>query len=88
MPAPSEREPLAAQLAEAAKAVSYTHLDVYKRQILVSGQPRVMGVREILKEWTAFRVECVRRRTYYDLHGKEKRLHLLKGCLLYTSRCV
>ena len=47
--------------------------------ILVSGQPRVMGVREILKEWTAFRVECVRRRTYYDLHGKEKRLHLLKG---------
>ena len=40
--------------------------------------------------------ECVRRRTYYDLQGKEKRLHLLKGleailldiCLLYTSRCV
>ncbi len=38
-----------------------------------------MGVREILKEWTAFRAECVRRRTYYDLHGKQKRLHLLKG---------
>ena len=47
--------------------------------ILVSGQPRVMGVREILREWTAFRMECVRRRTYYDLHGKEKRLHLLQG---------
>ena len=47
--------------------------------ILVSGQPRVMGVREILQEWTAFRMECVRRRTYYDLHGKEKRLHLLQG---------
>ena len=47
--------------------------------ILVSGQPRVMGVREILREWTAFRMECVRRRTYFDLHGKEKRLHLLKG---------
>ena len=47
--------------------------------ILVSGQPRVMGVREILQEWTAFRTECVRRRTYYDLHGKEKRLHLLEG---------
>ena len=47
--------------------------------ILVSGQPRVMGVREILKEWAAFRTECVRRRTYYDLHGKEKRLHLLQG---------
>ena len=38
--------------------------------ILVSGQPRVMGVREILKEWTAFRVECVRRRTYYDTARK------------------
>ena len=47
--------------------------------ILVSGQPRVMGVREILREWTAFRMECVRRRTYYDLHGKEKRLHPLQG---------
>ena len=47
--------------------------------ILVAGQPRVMGVREILQEWTAFRVKCVRRRTYYDLHGKEKRLHLLQG---------
>lgn len=47
--------------------------------ILISGQPRVMGVREILREWTAYRMECVRRRTYYDLHLKEKRLHLLEG---------
>ena len=47
--------------------------------ILISGTPRVMGVREILGEWAAFRTECVRRRTYYDLQGKEKRLHLLKG---------
>ena len=47
--------------------------------ILIAGQPRVMGVREILGEWAAFRTECVRRRTYYDLQGKEKRLHLLKG---------
>ena len=43
------------------------------------GQPGVMGVAEILTEWTAFRTECVRRRTYYDLQGKKKRLHLLKG---------
>ena len=49
--------------------------------ILISGMPRVMGVREILGEWAAFRTECVRRRTYYDLQGKEKRLHLLKGAL-------
>ena len=47
--------------------------------ILIAGMPRVMGVREILNEWTAFRTECVRRRTYFDLTGKEKRLHLLKG---------
>lgn len=47
--------------------------------ILVSGQPKVMGVREILEEWTAFRTECVRRRTFHELSGKEKRLHLLKG---------
>ena len=46
--------------------------------ILIAGMPRVMGVREILEEWTAFRTECVRRRTYHELHGKEKRLHLLK----------
>lgn len=47
--------------------------------VLVGGQPRVLGVRQILNEWVAFRIECVRRRTYYDLQGKQKRLHLLKG---------
>ena len=47
--------------------------------VLVAGQPRVMGVREILTEWQAFRMECVRRRTYYDLQGKKKRLHLLQA---------
>ncbi len=47
--------------------------------ILISGQPRVMGVREILNEWTAFRMECVRRRTWFELQGKQKRLHLLQG---------
>ena len=47
--------------------------------MLVGGQPRVLGVREILTEWIAFRMECVRRRAYHDLHTKEKRLHLLKG---------
>lgn len=36
--------------------------------VLVGGAPRVMGVRELLTEWTAFRVECVRRRTYFELH--------------------
>ena len=47
--------------------------------ILIAGQPRVMGVREILNEWTAWRTECVRRRVYFNLQKKRDRLHLLKG---------
>ena len=47
--------------------------------VLIAGQPKVLGVRDILLEWIAFRAECVRRRTYYDLQGKQKRLHLLRG---------
>ena len=47
--------------------------------IRIAGTPRGMGVREILNEWSAFRIECVRRRTYFDLHKKQDRLHLLKG---------
>ena len=47
--------------------------------VLIGGAPRVMGVRELLEEWTAFRVECVRRRTYYDLEKKKEKLHLLLG---------
>ena len=47
--------------------------------ILIAGTPRVMGVREILNEWSAFRIECVRRRTYFDLHKKQDKLHLLRG---------
>lgn len=47
--------------------------------ILVAGNPRVMGVREILSEWTAWRTECVRRRVYFDLAKKRDKLHLLQG---------
>ncbi len=47
--------------------------------ILIAGMPRVMGVREILEEWTAWRSECVRRRTHFDLEKKQEKLHLLKG---------
>ena len=47
--------------------------------ILISGSPRVMGIREILEEWIAFRVECVKRRTYFDLNKKKDKLHLLNG---------
>ena len=47
--------------------------------ILIEGNPRVMGVGEILGEWTAWRTECVRRRVYYDLARKREKLHLLKG---------
>lgn len=47
--------------------------------VLIAGTPRVLGVRELLNEWSAFRIECVKRRTYFDLHKKQDRLHLLKG---------
>lgn len=47
--------------------------------VLVAGVPRVMGVRELLEEWTAFRIECVRRRTFFDLTKKKEKLHLLRG---------
>lgn len=47
--------------------------------VLIAGVPHVMGVGELLNEWTAFRIECVRRRTFYDLSKKKDKLHLLKG---------
>ena len=47
--------------------------------ILIAGMPRVMGVGEILEEWTAWRTQCVRRRLYFQVQKKQDRLHLLKG---------
>jgi DNA gyrase subunit A len=47
--------------------------------ILIAGMPKVMGIREILEEWTAWRTECVRRRTHFNLGKKREKLHLLKG---------
>ena len=47
--------------------------------ILIAGMPRVMGVGEILEEWTAWRTDCVKRRIYFQIQKKEERLHLLKG---------
>ena len=47
--------------------------------ILIAGMPRVMGVGEILEEWTAWRMDCVKRRLFFQIQKKEDRLHLLKG---------
>lgn len=47
--------------------------------VLIAGSPRVMGVRELLGEWVAFRTQCVRRRVYYDLQKAKDKLHLLHG---------
>ena len=47
--------------------------------ILIAGMPRVMGVGEILQEWTAWRIDCVKRRIFFQVQKKEDRLHLLKG---------
>jgi len=47
--------------------------------ILIAGYPRVMGVREILEEWSAWRIECVRRQVYADIERKKDKLHKLRG---------
>ncbi len=47
--------------------------------ILIAGSPQVLGVGAILEEWTAWRLECIRRRAYYDMQKKEEKLHLLQG---------
>ena len=47
--------------------------------ILVAGNPKVMGVGEIISEWCAWRMECIRRRVYFDLGKKRDKLHLLNG---------
>ena len=47
--------------------------------ILIAGMPKVMGVGEILDEWTAWRMDGVRRRTYFTMKKKQDKLHLLKG---------
>ena len=47
--------------------------------VLIAGMPRVLGVRELLAEWCAWRTECVRRRVYFVMSKKKDKLHLLKG---------
>ena len=47
--------------------------------VLIGGVPMVLGVKSLLEEWIAFRIECVRRRTFFDLNKKKDKLHLLKG---------
>ena len=47
--------------------------------ILIAGMPRVMGVGEILEEWIAWRIDCVKRRIFFQVQKKEERLHLLRG---------
>lgn len=50
--------------------------------VLIGGVPMVLGVKELLEEWIAFRIECIRRRTFFDLNKKKDKLHLLSGLKL------
>ena len=50
--------------------------------VLIGGVPMTLGVKELLNEWIAFRIECIRRRTYFDLNKKKDKLHLLEGLKL------
>ena len=47
--------------------------------VLIGGMPRILGVQQILEEWTSWRTECVRRRVFFDLGKKKDKLHLLLG---------
>lgn len=47
--------------------------------VLIGGTPKVLGAKDLLLEWIAFRQECVKRRTYFDLGKKKEKLHLLIG---------
>ena len=47
--------------------------------VLIAGMPKVLGVRKILEEWTAWRTDSVRRRVYFVLQKRKDKLHLLKG---------
>ena len=47
--------------------------------VLIAGMPKVMGIGEILEEWTAWRTDCIKRRLFHQIGKKEERLHLLKG---------
>lgn len=64
------------------KLFRITHLqDVFSCNfnILVGGMPKVMGVAEILEQWTDFRITCVKRKTKFELARKKEKLHLLTG---------
>lgn len=47
--------------------------------ILIHGRPKVLGIREVLHEWTSFRIDCIKRQTMFDLRKKSEKLHLLFG---------
>ena len=47
--------------------------------ILIGSTPKVMGIREIISEWSKFRIECIKRQLAYDINKKSDRLHLLEG---------
>ncbi|HHX18252.1 MAG TPA: topoisomerase IV [Clostridium sp.] len=47
--------------------------------ILINGHPKVLGVKDVLKEWVIFRIECIKRQTAYDIGKKSDKLHLLLG---------
>ena len=47
--------------------------------VLIAGTPRLLGIKDILTEWIAFRIECIKRELYFDLNKKRDKLHLLNG---------
>ena len=63
-------------------AVSYTHLDVYKRQGQRGGSTVLTEVPEIFGAEGFLMDRCINKEVFV------KAEHMINGCLLYTSRCV
>lgn len=47
--------------------------------ILIGTTPKVMGIKEILKNWSEFRINCITRKIKFDINKLTMRLHLLEG---------
>ena len=49
---------------------------------LVEGQPRTLGLKEMLSVYVGHRLEVITRRSRYRLKRREERLHLVEGLLI------
>ena len=71
-----------AVLAKVFKATPLEEQFAINAVALVDGQPRTLGLRELLRVFLDHRLEVVRRRSEYRLMRARERLHLVEGLLI------